>query len=262
MHEHHLRVHNLPEHVAEHELAHSVVVVIDVLRATSTICQALACGAKEVVPFVEINEALVAAKESRAEIVLGGERGGNRIDGFDLGNSPCEYTSHAIGGRSVLITTTNGTRAMRHARLASRVILGSFLNLSAVAAYVKDEPCINILCAGTDGQETGEDILAAGGIVHQLCQMPAAPPWQLNNAAAMAARGWSLLVAKSQVEGRDLNDQLAAAMRLAPGGRNLIAIGLEQDLVDCAQIDRLSIIPQLDVREWRITLARRGKSPC
>src|SRR4051812_28694357 len=119
MQEHYLNVHNLPEEVDERKLAGSAVVVIDVLRATSTICQALASGAREVVPFVEIDEALAAAnKVGRKNVVLGGERRGVMIDGFDLGNSPSDYTRNAIQGRPVFITTTNGTRALQHARLA------------------------------------------------------------------------------------------------------------------------------------------------
>src|SRR3954465_4347181 len=166
---HHLRVHKLPREVDEKELAGSTVVVIDLLRATSTICQALVSGAREVVPFLEIDDALAAAQSAnRADIVLGGERRGGKIPGFDVGNSPAEYTPRVVGGKRVFITTTNGTRAMYHARLASRVVLGSFLNLSAVVASIKDEPRVDILCAGTDGGETGEDILAAGSVAHAL----------------------------------------------------------------------------------------------
>lgn len=253
-HECHLRVHKLPRQVGEEALSGSVVVVIDALRATSTICQALASGAREVVPFLEGEEAVgAAARANRTEIVLGGERRGMRIEGFDLGNSPREYTGAAVGGRRVFISTTNGTRALHHARHGLRVILASYLNLSAVAECVRKEPCIDILCAGTDGMETGEDILAAGGIVHKLCTEFGGPDWRLNDAAATAGAQWSALEAQSQIAGRALSTQLAIAMRDTPGGRNLIEIGLEQDLADCAEVDRLAIVPELDVRDWRIT---------
>jgi 2-phosphosulfolactate phosphatase len=118
------------------------------------------------------------------------------------------------------------------------------------------------VCAGTDGEETAEDILAAGAIVHELCRIPSAPRWQLNDAAGPAGGSWSLLVAKSEWKGRELSALLAEAMRNTPGGRNLIEIGLDRDLVDCAQIDRLSVVPELDVREWRITAGHCGKSAC
>jgi 2-phosphosulfolactate phosphatase len=249
-----LNVHNLPKQVERDELTGSTVVVIDLLRATTTITQALASGAREVLPFLEVEDAIAAwTKADREEIVLGGERSGLRIDGFDLGNSPRDYTPQAVAGRCVFITTTNGTRALDHARLARRVVVGAVVNLSAVVASVKEEPRVDILCAGTDGRETGEDIVTAGAIVDQLCRLPTAD-WQLNHAAAMAGRDWRLIVAKAQSTGCSLDERLAIDLRDTPGGRNLLDIGLEQDLVDCAQIDRFDVVPELDVREWKIRL--------
>lgn len=250
-----LRVHYLPSHVRAEELAGSAVVVIDALRATSVICQALAAGARDVVPFLEVREALAAAdEEGRAEVVLGGERRGHRIDGFDVGNSPCEYSAEVVGGRRVFVTTTNGTRALHHAQLARRVIVASFLNLSAVVASLQDELRVDVVCAGTDGHATGEDILAAGAVVDGLCSLPGAKR-QLNDAATSARQEWRGLVAAAQEDGRGVNEQLALELRDTAGGHNLIEIGLERDLVDCAQVDRLNIVPELDVREWRITAA-------
>jgi 2-phosphosulfolactate phosphatase len=247
-----VNVHNLPRHVAEQDLARSTVVVIDVLRATSTICQALAAGAVEVVPFREIPETLAAAASvGRHQVVLGGERHGTRIDGFDLGNSPSEYTPTTVGGRRVLFTTTNGTRAMHHARTAGRVLLASFLNLSAAVASIEKAPRIDIVCAGTGGQETLEDILAAGAIVDKLLTSTSAS-CQLNDAATRAAREWRLLVGKAELTGRPIREQLAIKLRETLGGRNLVQAGLERDLDDCAAIDTFSIVPVLDVPNLRI----------
>jgi 2-phosphosulfolactate phosphatase len=253
--DHHLRVHKLPQEVDEKELVGSTVIVIDLLRATSTICQAIASGAREVVPFVEIYDAVAAANaKHRADIVLGGEREGGKIPGFDVGNSPAEYTSQVVGGKRVFITTTNGTRAMHHARLASRVVLGSFLNLSAVVASVKNETAIDILCAGTDGHDTEEDILAAGSIVHSLCHDDAFSPLiTISETAAMAGGAWNLLNTKASRANRTVRDELAIALRDTAGGRNLIGIGLDQDIVDCAQIDRYDVVPELNLQAWRIT---------
>lgn len=254
MHDHYLRVHNRPEDVDERELAGSTVIVIDLLRATTTICQALASGAREVVPFREIDEALAAANRvGRANVVLGGERGGKRIEGFDLGNSPAEYTPEAVSGRPVFITTTNGTQALYHARLAGRVVIGALVNLSATVASVKDERRIDILCAGTDGCETKEDILVAGAMVGDLEEVPGAD-WYSNEAARSAFHVWGIQIGKSVVTSRTIEERLPIDLRNTPGGRNLIEIGLDQDIVDCAQIDRLSIVPELDVRNWRITV--------
>ncbi len=250
-----LRVHKLPRDVREDELAGSCVVVIDLLRATSTICQALASGAREVVPFVEIDDAVAAANAAgRADVVLGGERRGGKIPSFDVGNSPAEYTPAIVAGKRVFITTTNGTRAMYHARRASRIVLGCFLNLSAVVASIKNEPRIDILCAGTDGSETGEDILAAGSVVQSWIHMKAeCDPLPIGDNEVVAAAGWHIIEMKANIHGRSISDELALALRDTHGGRNLIGIGLDQDLVDCAQIDRYNIVPELDVDNWRIT---------
>jgi 2-phosphosulfolactate phosphatase len=252
-----LNVHALPQEVKAQDLADSTVIVVDLLRATTTICCALAAGASEVVPFRTIDETLAAAeKVGRERVVLGGERSGGRIAGFDLGNSPSEYTPEAVRGRPVYITTTNGTQALYHARYARRVIVGSCLNLSAVAASIKDKARVDVLCAGTNGVETDEDILAAGGLVHELCHFDGAVATEsMTEAAAMAGAKWSLLKAKAHVAGRTLDEQLAISLRDTQGGRNLLGIGLDQDLLDCAQIDRLRIVPVLDIAAWRIRLA-------
>jgi 2-phosphosulfolactate phosphatase len=248
-----VNVHNLPQHVAEHDLAGAAAVVIDVLRATSTICQAVASGAREVVPFREIDETLAAAeKAGRDNVVLGGERGGTRIEGFDLGNSPAEFTRQAIGDRPVYLTTTNGTQALHHARFARRVLVGAIVNLSAIVGSIKNELRVDILCAGTGGEETLEDILAAGAIVDRLISSSNAN-WKLNDTAASAAREWRLLVGKAELAGRHISEQLAIKLRDTLGGRNLIEVGNDGDLPDCAAIDRLNIVPELDVTNWRIT---------
>jgi 2-phosphosulfolactate phosphatase len=253
MRERYVHVHELPRHVAEAELAGSAVVVIDLLRASTTICQALASGAREVVPFLEVEDALAAAaNEERGQIVLGGERQGKKIAGFDLGNSPAEYTPDVVRGRRVLITTTNGTRALYHAQHACRVLIGALVNLSALVASVKSEARVEILCAGTGDDETREDILAAGAIVSRLLENGDSS-WSMSDAAGAAREEWHTVCAAAEAAGRPLREQLALELRDTAGGRNLLGIGLDQDLVDCAQIDRLLVVPELDVRAWRIT---------
>jgi 2-phosphosulfolactate phosphatase len=227
--------------------------VIDLLRASSTICQAIASGAREVVPFLEVDQALAAAEAAgRSRVVLGGERKGAKIPGFDLGNSPAEYTPEAVRGRRVFITTTNGTRALDHARLAKRVLVGALVNLSAVVESIKGESRVDILCAGTDGGATREDILAAGAMTNRLADL-LGPSCQINQQAAAAQREWDEAIERAKSSGRSINDQLAIELRDSQGGRNLLGIGLDHDLVDCAQIDRLSVVPELDIRNWRIT---------
>ncbi|HCK42208.1 MAG TPA: 2-phosphosulfolactate phosphatase, partial [Planctomycetaceae bacterium] len=128
-----IAVHYLPQFIAETELADQVVVVVDLLRASTTICQALASGATEVVPCLEVDETFLKAESyERSHMVMGGERGGERISGFDLGNSPTEYSPDQVFDRTVLFTTTNGTRALAHAKLAKRILIGAAVNRKAL----------------------------------------------------------------------------------------------------------------------------------
>jgi 2-phosphosulfolactate phosphatase len=248
-----INVYGLPKEVAEEDLVGNAAIVIDVLRATTTICHALDAGATEVVPFPTIEEALaMAEKAGRDQVVLGGERRGLKIDGFDLGNSPAEYTAESVGGRRVCLTTTNGTLALHHARLAKRVVVGAIVNLSSVVESVLDEPVINIVCAGTDGQETLEDTLAAGAIIERLTVTPTAA-WQFNEGAIEAVREWRLLVGKADLAGRSIEVQLAEKFGDTLGGRNCIEVGNGGDLPLCARIDHVRVAPELDVPNWRIT---------
>jgi 2-phosphosulfolactate phosphatase len=253
MSEQRIHVYYLPKEVDERKLKGSAVAVIDVLRATSTICQALASGAREVVPFVEIDEALTAAKKAgRERVVLGGERKGVRIDGFDLGNSPAEYTTEVIQGRPVYITTTNGTRALQHARLAKSVVAASFLNLSAVVESLRDEPQVNVLCAGTDGSETSEDILLAGAIVRGLAK-DAAGKYEMNEQARASEREWHGLVATATKSGMFLQQLVTERLNASLGGQNCIEAGNGGDVAYCSQVDLLRVLPWLNLREWKIT---------
>ncbi len=240
-----LRVHYLPQFVGEHELAGGTVIVIDLLRASTTVAAALAAGAREVQPFTEVAFALAAADgQNRAEILLGGERGGEVIDGFDLGNSPSEYTASVVFGRRVLFTTTNGTWALEHARLAKSTIVGCLWNLSAVSDAVSNATDLHILCAGTGGKVSREDLLAAGAYVDRLTSDE--QPWQLSEPAEAVCREWEELVTTAAALGRSTSEQVAIELRETLGGKNLIAIGHDDDLDTCAAIDRVDVVPIMD----------------
>lgn len=246
-----LNVHFLPQRVDAAALAASTVVVIDMLRASSTICQALASGATCVTPFLEVEETLRAAERyPRTEIVLGGERHGKVIAGFDLGNSPLEYTPEAVAGKRLLFTTTNGTQALAHAAAAARTLVGCGLNRQAVSRALAAARRVDVLCAGTDGSVTGEDILAAGAILGALlADEPSGDQprcWQMNDGAKTALQQWRSLLSAAESEGRTPAEQLALQMRTTPGGRNLLEIGHDYDLVACAQLDAFDVVPQLD----------------
>jgi 2-phosphosulfolactate phosphatase len=235
----------LPSLAEPEQLAGRTCVVIDVLRATTTIVHALAAGATQVVPSLEVDEARRLAREIGPSAVLGGERAGGKIAGFDLGNSPAEYTRASVGGKTLVFTTTNGTRALVRCKSANRVLIGAFVNFSAICSELAAADQISLICGGTDGEVTREDALLAGALVVELTR---SGPAALNDQAELAADAWRTAV-------RMLTDRpLGMTLRDSRGGRNLIGIGHENDIDLAAQIDRFDIAPELDLAAWRIRL--------
>ena len=202
-------------------------VVIDVIRATSTICQALAAGYERVFCAAEVEEAR-ALRRALGAGVLGGERDNVLIDGFDLGNSPREYLEARAG--PLVLTTTNGTRAIvSTAARCERVLVASLLNLGAVveAARAHGEDVV-VVCAGVQGTLALDDAFVAGRIVESLdCERSDAA-----EAAARLAATWS---------------GAEEAFRASRSGRNLMqnAPELEDDLAFCARESALDVVPRL-----------------
>jgi 2-phosphosulfolactate phosphatase len=251
-----LNVYALPTVVSAEDLAGGSVVVIDVLRASTTILHALEAGAIEVVPCLEIEEALARAAEiPPGEGVLGGERRGLPIEGFDLGNSPTEYTPYSVGGRTVVFTTTNGTRAMYRCRQARRVLIGAFVNASAVVERLLGEPQIHLLCAGSHGEITRDDVLLAGLLVTRIVQQ-GGDRYRLNAQAVVARENWigsfpiPVAMGAEPLEPQRLADELRKSL----AGQRLASIGLEQDILTAARLDQFSSVPELDVETLRIRL--------
>jgi 2-phosphosulfolactate phosphatase len=151
----------------QRDLSATTCVVFDVLRATSSMITGLAHGAAEIHPVCTIEEAL-ALKERMPHAVLGGERHGELIPGFDVGNAPHEYAS--LGGRAIITTTTNGTVALRACEQARRVLVGALLNLDALASALRREAPQRVLlvCAGTFADFALEDAYAAGALIARL----------------------------------------------------------------------------------------------
>jgi len=251
-----LNVYDLPTSFAPEELTGGVAVVIDVLRASTTIIHALEAGAAQVIPCLEVEDARAAALGlAREEVVLGGERGGVAIDGFDLANSPTDYTPDRVAGRTVVFTTTNGTRAILQSRLADRVLIGAFANAAAVAAELAGCERIHLVCAGTRGEYGHDDVLLAGLLVELVLQR-ADLAYQLNAQALTARQYWSGSFAFPAVPGAEAPgpEVLAEELRNSVGGRNLTALGQGDDLLTAAQIDRFRSVPELDRRTFRIRL--------
>ena len=245
-----VNAHLLPELVDGGSLGGQLAIVIDVLRATTTIAHALAAGASSVIPCVDVDEARRVRAGFGDDARLGGERGGRRIEGFDFGNSPEEYTAATVKGKTLIFTTTNGTRAMKSAAGARRVLLAAFVNLSAVCDKIVNEERIEIVCAGTNRQITREDVLLAGAITEQVIRGQGQPT--LNDQATIALDSWRRF-------SRELGEHkvpLHITLRDSLGARNLIEIGLERDIEIAAQLDKLETVPELDLATWRITSAK------
>lgn len=227
----------LPSLLDASRLAGGSAIVIDVLRASTTICAALKAGATRVIPFASVDDARRFADrlaEGGERPLLGGERGGVRIEGFDLGNSPLEYTAEAVGGRTVIFTTTNGTRALLAAGSAERIYIGAFANLSSLAERVASDPGdIHLICAGTDGQVTFEDVVCAGQII-----------------AAIRSRNPNVVLGNDEGQIAAVVGQMHGAertrldaLRSGLGGQNLVELGYDSDIEFCARTDSAAVVP-------------------
>ncbi len=157
----------------------TIVIMIDVLRASTTITAALFNSAKEVIPSESLDKAVkIFNSLSRDVRFLGGERNGIKPDGFDAGNSPFEYTEQAVKGKNVILTTTNGTRTFIKAKSAKYRIIGAFVNLNAILDFIFAEIDNNeiefeknkviILCSGTNGRLSYEDTICAGAFINSI----------------------------------------------------------------------------------------------
>lgn len=229
--------------------AGGIAVVIDVLRASTTIITALANGAARVRTVLAVEEARADAAALGA--VLGGERGGLKIEGFDLGNSPREYTRDRVGGRSIVITTTNGTAAVEACAGASDVLIGAIVNRSAVAAAAhalatEHGGCdVHLVCAGTEGAVTEEDLLAAGAILDAAVQHHGFGEAVLDATGRVALARFRAAVAAGPTAADAIVREFASSI----GGRNLIDLGMDADLPLSAAIDSLPFVPRLDGAE-------------
>ncbi|MEY3176753.1 MAG: putative 2-phosphosulfolactate phosphatase [Planctomycetota bacterium] len=238
-----VHVHLLPDLIPADAVAGKTAVIIDVLRASSTIVTALDHGAIAVLPCGDPTEAKRLRNSSPGEpLLLGGERHGVRIEGFDLGNSPAEYTPEVVAGRRIVFTTTNGTRALLKCRGAAQIVIGCWLNLQRLTSWLAAQALeIHLVCAGTDGIVSGEDVLAAGAMVQQLAALTGAN-LELNDSAAIARGAAVQLLGPATDDRARLADYFANTQ----GGRNLIAIRQHSDLPLCAAISSSQCVPLLD----------------
>lgn len=235
-----------PNDIAAATVAHRPVVVVDVLRATTTICAALANGARAVIPAAEPSEAtrLAQAIDTR-DVILAGERKLDPIPGFHLGNSPREMTADAVAGRTIIMSTTNGTSALLATLGAREVIVAAGVNLAAVAErareMLEEHGDLLVLCAG---RETGfgiDDAYLAGRVV----------------LGAMSGRRTRKGLNDSAIAAVDLvrryGDRLDRVLGMSRAGRDLRAHGLGDDVAYAGMLDIHPVVPVF--RDRRVTLA-------
>lgn len=227
-----------PGELGEEQVNGAVVVAIDVLRATTTAITALVNGARAVLPVAEPEEGWTArAGYGPGEALLGGERGGRPTPGFDMGNSPGEYQPGVVRGKTVILTTTNGTRLLARCGGAAEVALAALVNAGAVAEWLsaRGEDAV-VACAGRAGGFSLEDTVCAGLIVSRLGRA-----WSLGTGAAAALGLYG-----------EYRDDPSRALRESPHGRYLTEIGLGGDLPACGVVDRYQAVPRRRGREFAL----------
>ena len=269
-------VHLLPSLIPAGALKGGVAVVIDVLRATTTMIHGLAAGCDAIIPCGEIDEARrVAGTFPSGLSLLAGERDGLRIDGFDLGNSPGECSPEVCTGKTMVMTTTNGTKAILGSLDADRVFISAFVNRRATVEALKlDGRTIHLVCSGTDGEISLEDSLYAGSLASEIDAWawaesegrsgsikldPGDSTFDTvfaNDQAEIAASLWRENEAMIE-DGYSLADALGDGK----GGRRIIDLNLEADLEDAAQVDRFPFAAELFRDPLRIVPSRDGLVP-
>jgi len=225
-----------PTALDENQMNGRTAVVCDVLRATTTAAVALTNGAREVIPVANLGDASsMKLKLDRSTVLLGGERDGQKVDGFDLGNSPFEYSPQIVEHKSVILASTNGSAALLCGSEAETCFSCAFVNNSAVVEEVlKAGNDIAVLCAGNKGDFSLEDTLCGGMLVHKL----------KNSASGIELENDAAWVALETFEKHKHN--LVAALKECDHGKFLESLGFGQDVEFCSSEDYLEICPIWD----------------
>lgn len=218
----------------EEELRKKTAVVIDVFRATSTIVTALGNGAKGIIPVEDMYAAgKISQNLNSSNFLLCGEKGGEKIEGYDLGNSPFEYTPEAVKGKTIIFNTSNGTKALKRTSLAREVLVGSFLNLKTIVDALKEtENEIVLICAGWRGRLSLEDLLCAGNIIYELTD---------GNLPEDARDGAKVAFGLYKKFGNDI----IGVLRTSNHAQRLQHLKTGKDIGFCCQLNTNDILPAL-----------------
>ena len=212
------------------EVEKYIVVIIDIFRATSSICYGIDNGAEAIIPVAEVEECL-AYQEKYPHYLLAAELNGEVVTGFDFGNSPFSYAKEKVAGKTVVLTTTNGTHALHLSRNAKKVVLGSFLNLTAICDWLKiQHDDVLLVCAGWKNNFNLEDTIFAGAVTHQFTQAGFRP-----DDAAIAANDLYQLA----------KDDMDGYFKKTSHSERLKKLGIEKDIAFCLQVDIASATPVL-----------------
>lgn len=207
-------------------LEDSIVVVIDIFRASSSICYGIDNGAKAIIPVSEVSECI---QYKNLHYLLAAERNGMVVEGFDFGNSPFSYTREQVGGKTIVLTTTNGTRALNLSQKAYKTVMGSFLNLTAICTWLRQQNRdIILLCAGWKGNFCLEDMLFAGAVVSALNIKNVIP-----DDAALAAEDLF----------HTARTDIRAYIQKSSHSNRLKKLHIEKDVEFCLQTDIVQSIP-------------------
>ena len=224
-----MRVTVIPRTEEINEIKGKTAVIIDVLRATTSMVIALANGAKQIIPFLTPREAKDYATRA-GDFLLCGERKGVKLPHFDLGNSPREFTKERVENKTLLMTTTNGTRAINQSLTAKRIFIASALNVQALMERIGSEKDLVIVCAGTKGKFSLDDFAVAGLIISYL---------EKNNDIVLDDLG---AAAKMLLKDRTLYSLLAASRH----GERLKHLGFQEDVAFCSQEGVINLVPYYD----------------
>ncbi|MGI6643519.1 MAG: 2-phosphosulfolactate phosphatase [Bacillota bacterium] len=231
-----VKVFKTPDLMASCDMSGSVAVIIDVLRATSSLVHAFSSGCRLAIPAMNRQCALLAKKQ-HPNALLCGEENGVKIPGFDLGNSPQEYTPAMVRDKEIIMTTSNGTKAIlgAHSQGAGPVLICSFLNLGAVVRRCSQELSTRsgntfIVCSGSHGAFSLEDFICAGALAHELETLG----FELHPAAKEAMERFEMY-----------QDDILRALQDSPHGQYLASIGFEGDLAFCARMNAVTNVPSL-----------------
>jgi 2-phosphosulfolactate phosphatase len=208
-----------------------IVVIIDIFRATSSICYGIENGAAAIIP-VSLVEECAAYREKGLDYLLAAERDGKVVEGFDFGNSPFCYTAEKVSGKTIVLTTTNGTHALHLSRQAKQIVVGSFLNISSLCNWLKTQhENILLVCAGWKNNFCLEDTLFAGAVVEQL-------------------KGHDFKTDDPAIAANDLfqlgKDDISQYLKKTSHSERLKRLGIEKDIEFCLQIDLSTAIPVLE----------------